>query len=76
MTLEKILEEALKLRPDQRAELAHKMWDTIEDAELTDLFDPEVAAEIDRRLDEGEVNPGKLSTVEEVVQRARRHLDR
>jgi putative addiction module component (TIGR02574 family) len=74
MTLDKIVEEALKLKPDQRVELAQKMFDTIDDSDLSDLFDPSVAAEIDRRLDEGEKDLGKLSTLDEVVTRARRHL--
>jgi len=61
-----------KLSPQQRLELIGKLWDSLED-ELPPL-DPELLAELDRRLAEFEANPSEGRPATEVIARIRATL--
>ena len=47
MTKKQVLEEALKLSPQERCDLADELFESVED-ESEVVIDPEIAAELDR----------------------------
>jgi putative addiction module component (TIGR02574 family) len=66
----KLLEDALKLEPQSRAELAQRLWSSIDDEEEASLgevdVDPAFARELERRIAEvesGAVRPVPWSEV-------------
>jgi putative addiction module component (TIGR02574 family) len=61
-----------KLSPQQRLELIGELWDSPED-ELPPL-DPELLAELDRRLAEFEADPSEGRPAAEVIARIRTTL--
>jgi putative addiction module component (TIGR02574 family) len=61
-----------KLSPQQRLELIGELWDSLAD-ELPPL-DPELKAELDRRLAELEANPSEGVPAAEVIARIRATL--
>ena len=61
-----------KLSPQQRLELIGELWDSLED-ELPPL-EPEMLAELDRRLAELEANPAEGRPAAEVIARVRATL--
>ncbi len=66
-------DQAMKLPPTERAELAQDLWDSLQDHELP----PPTAAqleEIDRRIEEHRRDPGSAIPYEEVVERLRSRL--
>jgi putative addiction module component (TIGR02574 family) len=48
--VEDVLRAALKLTPEERAELVDSLWDTLPDMAIE--LDPEFVAEVNRRSDE------------------------
>ena len=69
----KALEELRKLPVDQRIQLVEDLWDTIADDTLGESIavSPELAAELDRRLQEYRSDPGSARPVEDVLARLR-----
>jgi putative addiction module component (TIGR02574 family) len=61
-----------KLSPHQRLELIGELWDSLED-ELPPP-EPELLAELDRRLADFEANPGEGRPAAEVIARIRATL--
>jgi putative addiction module component (TIGR02574 family) len=61
-----------KLSPQQRLELIGELWDSLED-ELPPL-EPEMLAELDRRLAEFAANPAEGRPAAEVIARVRATL--
>lgn len=61
-----------KLSTQERLELIGEIWDSLEDEALP--LDPELLAELDRRLAEFEANPGEGQLAAEVVARIRATL--
>lgn len=61
-----------KLSTQQRLELIAEIWDSLEDEALP--LEPELLAELDRRLAEFEANPGEGRPAAEVVARIRATL--
>jgi putative addiction module component (TIGR02574 family) len=69
----KTLEELRKLPVDQRIQLVEDLWDTIADDTLGESIavSPELAAELDRRLQEYRSDPETARPVEDVLARLR-----
>lgn len=69
----KTLEELRKLPVDQRIQLVEDLWDTIADDTLGEsvAVSPELAAELDRRLQEYRSDPESARPVEDVLARLR-----
>ena len=69
----KTLAELRKLPVDERIQLVEDLWDTIADDMVGDSFavNPELAAELDRRLQEYRSDPQSARPVEEVLARMR-----
>jgi putative addiction module component (TIGR02574 family) len=69
----KTLEELRKLPVDQRIQLVEDLWDTIADDTLGESIgvSPELAAELDRRLEEYRSDPGSARPMEDVLARLR-----
>jgi putative addiction module component (TIGR02574 family) len=69
----KTLEELRKLPVDQRIQLVEDLWDTIADDTLGESIavSPELAAELDRRLQEYRSDPESARPVEDVLARLR-----
>ena len=61
-----------KLSPEQRLQLIGEIWDSLEDEPLP--LDPELVAELDRRLAEFEANPEEGRPAAEVIARIRATL--
>ncbi len=61
-----------KLSPEQRLELIGEIWDSLEDEALP--LEPELLAELDRRLAEFETNPAEGRPAAEVIARIRATL--
>ncbi len=61
-----------KLSPEQRLELIGEIWDSLEDEALE--LEPELVAELDRRLAELEANPAEGRPAAEVIARIRATL--
>jgi putative addiction module component (TIGR02574 family) len=68
-----ILDELLKLQPNERIEIANALWDSLSDAEhdATFVLSPELKAELDRRWAEHVADPDSAMTWEEVRKRLR-----
>ena len=64
--------EFAQLSPEQRLELIGEIWDSLEDEVLP--LEPELIAELDRRLAEFEANPAEGRTATEVIARIRATL--
>jgi putative addiction module component (TIGR02574 family) len=67
--------EALRALPiDERIQLVEDLWDTIAEETEAGEFElsPELAAELDRRLDEYRRDPSSARPAEEVLARLRR----
>lgn len=69
----KTLAELRKLPVEQRIQLVEDLWDTIADDTVGDSFplSPELAAELDRRLQEYRSDPESARPAEEVLSRLR-----
>lgn len=69
----KTLEELRKLPVDQRIQLVEDLWDTIADDTLGESIavSPELAAELDRRLQEYRSDPESARSAEDVLARLR-----
>jgi putative addiction module component (TIGR02574 family) len=61
-----------KLSPEQRLQLIGEIWDSLEDEALP--VEPELLAELDRRLAEFEANPAEGRPAAEVIARIRATL--
>jgi len=68
-----LLDRALKLPPDERAQLATELWDSLE-AEDDSELSPQWAAEIDRRLERLASGKAKGRPADEVLAEIRREL--
>ena len=68
-----ILDELLKLQPNERIEIANALWDSLSDAEhdATFVLSPELKAELDRRWAEHVADPDSVMPWEEVRKRLR-----
>ena len=68
-----ILDELLKLQPNERIEIANALWDSLSDAEhdATFVLSPELKAELDRRWAEHVADPDSAMPWEEVRKRLR-----
>jgi putative addiction module component (TIGR02574 family) len=55
-----------------QVELMHQVWDRLLDSGWEPTLSEEEKAELDRRLDDLEANPGKVKTWEEVLEHVRR----
>ena len=64
--MNQILAQALKLPAAERRELAYNLLDSIDAAEEDVFLTPEQEAEITRRLEDYEKNPGGNFTWEEI----------
>ena len=66
-----ILEELLKLPPDERAELALALWESLQDADREAEFalSDEQYAELDRRMAAHIADPGSSVSWDEVRRR-------
>ena len=64
--------EFAQLSPEQRLELIGEIWDSLEDEVLP--LEPELIAELDRRLAEFEANPAEGRPAAEVIARIRATL--
>jgi putative addiction module component (TIGR02574 family) len=62
------LDELLKLPPEERVEIALALWDSLEDSQLDALvpLTDEQKAELDRRLEEHDRDPGSAIPWEQV----------
>ncbi len=69
----KTLDELRKLPVEQRIQLVEDLWDTIADDTVGEsvAVTPELAAELDRRLQEYRSDPESALPVEEVLSRLR-----
>jgi len=69
----KTLEELRRLPVDQRIQLVEDLWDTIADDTLGESIavSPELAAELERRLQEYRSDPESARPVEDVLARLR-----
>lgn len=69
----KTLDELRKLSVDQRIQLVEDLWDTIADDTVGESLaaTPELAAELDRRLQEYRSDPESARPVEDVLARLR-----
>jgi len=65
-----LLQELLQLTPAERIELAQELWDSVESGEFPPLT-PDQMAEIDRRIEAHEKDPGRAIPWEEVRERLR-----
>jgi putative addiction module component (TIGR02574 family) len=61
-----------KLSPEQRLQLIGELWDSLEDEALP--LEPELLAELDRRLAELDANPSEGRPAAEVIARIRATL--
>jgi putative addiction module component (TIGR02574 family) len=66
-------DQAMKLPPAERAELAQDLWDSLAEHELPPPT-PEQLEEIDRRIEEHRKDPGSAIPYEEVLERLRSRL--
>jgi putative addiction module component (TIGR02574 family) len=73
---DKALETLRRLPVDERIQIVEDLWDTIaEDTEAAEFeLSPELAAELDRRLDEYRADPSSARPAEEVLARLRRDV--
>ena len=60
------LSDILKLSVSERIQLVEDIWDSIASEKEAGLLTPEQRAELDRRLDDAEANPGVGRSWEEV----------
>jgi putative addiction module component (TIGR02574 family) len=60
-----LLQELLQLSPTERIELANELLDSVSEGDYPPLT-PEQAAEIDRRIEEHEKDPGRAIPWEDV----------
>jgi putative addiction module component (TIGR02574 family) len=60
-----LLQELLQLSPTERIELANELLDSVSEDDYPPLT-PEQAAEIDRRIEEHEKDPGRAIPWEDV----------
>lgn len=61
-----LLEEALKLPVTERRKLAEEIWESIDGSPEAFELTPEQAAELQRRIDDEEQNPGGNYSWEEI----------
>ncbi len=61
-----LLEEALKLPVTERRKLAEDIWESIDGSPEAFQLTPEQAAELQRRIDDEEQNPGGNYSWEEI----------
>lgn len=63
-----LVEALLKLPPNQRADLALALWESVDETDREASFDltPELAAELDRRFAEHLADPSTVIPWEEV----------
>lgn len=61
--------EIRDLTVEEQVELAHELWDLIENGSGEFVLSPEWAAELDRRIAEYERDPTQVTTWEEVKKR-------
>jgi putative addiction module component (TIGR02574 family) len=76
-TSSKAIEELRKLPVEERLQLVEQLWDSIAEDSPDAAFPitPELADELDRRLEEHEADPGAALPWEVVQQRIRRIRD-
>ena len=56
MTKQAILEHAKKLSKQEQIELAMEVWDLLDDNDISQEITPELAAELDRRIEEDDAD--------------------
>jgi len=61
-----------RISPEQRLDLIGELWDSLED--VLPPLDPELLAELDRRLSEFDANPAEGRPAAEVIARIRATL--
>ena len=66
-----ILESAQAWSPEQKWDVALRLWDEVSESGWQPEADDELAAELDRRLDAHAADPGNVRTSEEVWERIR-----